>query len=328
MTVHEVLSRLPDPVAERLAAHRLDAERLAPVLDWPADAAVLLAGSFAESMQTSASDLDFLVLREDGPGVRHLGTERGLAGVDIQTSTLVDRILAPIGGVEFDVLLLTRVRMAELAGALRTSVDADGTIRSLPVLRYLEDKLLCRLYDGVVLQNDAVVADWRRDLRLDHFPALLTAGLISDTLSLLEDAVTMPLPRSKGGLDTPFGGMIAARSAAERLVRAAVTATGTVGWDLRYATLYRDRLAATDAEVPAALAAVEELLFPARPGADGSTRADLDTYIRVIAAHVRPLIDGLDGRPGMGAALQFLRAFGRDRWSIDHDLIDLSEGSR
>jgi len=310
------MSRLPDNVARRLAEHDLAAERVASVLGWPADHAVLLAGSFAESMDTSASDLDFLVLRESGEATQGLAAQRELTGLDVQASTLVDRILVMIGGVEFDVCILTRSRLTDLATVLQTCVAEDGTIRSLPVLRYLEDKLLCRLHDGIVLQNDAQAARWRSFLRIDHLPALLTAAMVSDTLSLLEDAVTLPLPRSRGGLDNPFGGLLAARAAAERLLRAAVTSVGIVGWDLRYATLYRDRLAAAGDEVPAALSALEELLFPAAaPDA-------LDDYVRALTDHTKALIGGLEKRPGMRAARGFLREFGSDRWALDPRLVN------
>jgi hypothetical protein len=342
MSVHEVLSRLPEPVSQLLAGRALDAEFLAPVLDWPAGHAVLLAGSFVNATQTDASDLDFLVLRESGDAVERLAHDRDLASVAVQSSTLADRILARIGGVEFDICILTRDRMTDLSKILQTCVGEDGTISSLPVLQYLEDKLLCRLYEGAVLQNEAAVRDWRRFLRVDHLPALLTAGQLSDALSLLEDAVTLPLPRDRGGLDNPFGGLVAARAAAERLLRAAVTSVGVVGWDLRHAALCRDRLVASGDNVPGALLALEDLLFPVGPSearsvcrqARSVSRPDpglpsgLHDYLRTIAGHLKAIIDSLDDRPEMRAARDYLHEFGTDRWAIDTDLIDLAWRSK
>jgi hypothetical protein len=336
MTAQEVLSRLPESAAKVLADHALDAERVAAALDWPADHAVLLVGSFAESLQSSASDLDFLVLREDGPVGQWLADDRGLDSAAVQSAPIVDRILMLTGGIEFDVCVLTRTRLTELAGILDGSVTEEGAIRSLPVLADLEDKLLCRLYGGTVLQNDDQVREWRRFLRLDHLPMLLTVELIADALSLLEDAVTVARPPDDGGLGSSLGGLIAAREAAELVLRAAVTSVGELGWNLRYSPLYRDRLGVAGDAVPGPLSALEELLFPAwptpngsapRPGSgvlpgastqlDASQRDVLAGYVQLVSDSLASVVGSLADRPEMAPILDFLREYGKGRWALD-----------
>jgi hypothetical protein len=286
---------------------------------------VLLTGSTASELTTAASDLDFLVLRDADEPIERLAAERGLPPDAVQSSSLIDRILTLVHGVEIDVWVLSSARLAPLAGALAASIGEDGSIRSLPGLQYLEQKLLCRLHDAVVLQGEATAARWRTQLRVDPLPVFLTASLLVDSLSYLEDAVSILEPRDRGGLGSPLGGFLAARSAAERLVHAALTSAGVVGWDLRYAEVHRRRLARDGAEVPAALADLEALLFPAIPalrvvGDEAEEAARRQSAL--VLDHAARLVGELRARPAMIPALDYLRAFGRGRWQLDTGFLE------
>jgi hypothetical protein len=319
MSVAEVIAALPPPVRARLAAAGAGPHLLEPALGWAEDEAVLLTGSTSGELSTAASDLDFIVLRDADEPVARLAARRGLPAGAVQASSLIDRILTLVGGVEIDVWVVSSARLAPLAGALATAIGEDGTIRSLPGLQYLEQKLLCRLYDSAVLQGAATVERWRTLLRVAHLPVFLTANLVVEALSYLEDAVSITEPRDRGGLDSPLGGFIAARAAAERLVHAALTAAGVVGWDLRYAELHRRRLA-RDGAPPRALADLEALLFPRLPesGREEAARR----YAAKVLDHAARLAGEMRARPAMAPALAFLRSFGRGRWQLDVGFLE------
>ncbi len=322
MTVHEVLAAMPGRIADLLAVRGLGEQQLGPLLDWPAEDGVLVTGSYAESLETRASDIDLIVLRETAEPLVDVAAARGLPLTDVQASTFIDRILTVVGNVEFDIWLVSRDRMDSLSVILGAALDDDGTIHSIPGLQYLEDKLLCRLYEGIVLQNEPRVMQWRRSLRTDHLPGLLTAMLLGEAISLLEDAVVLPEGREAGGLATTTGGMVAGRAAAERLLRASLASVGIVGWDLRYATLFRERLLAAAAPVPHALLALEDLLFPRAPTGEGAAVAVAE-YTSLIAHHVRMLVSELDRRPRTPGVRDFLAKLAPDRWTLDSGVIGL-----
>jgi hypothetical protein len=322
MGVGEVVAALPAAVRQRLQDRGLGAGELDRVLGWPDEDGMLLAGSLVHDLATDASDLDFVLLREVAEPVIRLADQRGLPAGDVYSSTFIDRILTQLNGLELDVWLVGADKAAGLAAVLATAVDDEGAIRSLPGLQYLEIKLLARIYEGTILQGHETVRRWRRWLRVDRLPVLLTVSLLVDALSLLEDAVSVAAPPEQGGLGSTIAGRIAARSAAERLVHAALTSVGIIGWDLRYAPLHREQLRQQGRRPPAAVSALEPLLFPAPPS---PTDAGVEPYIELVMDHVARLVEELRRLPDMGLVLTFLRTFGRGRWQLDTRGLGLTD---
>jgi predicted nucleotidyltransferase len=298
----DLRSRLPPAARALLERAGVTDEQLEPLLRWEGDGLVLV-GSAVEGFLTPESDLDFLVLREESEPLDDVLARRGL-GEDVgQRSTLVDRILALVEGVEIDVWILARDRFAPLEETLARSVDPDGRIGSLPGLQYLEQKALSRLHGAVPVYGEAALARWREALRVEWLPAIVAAQMLVEALSYLEDAAALL------GLGEELGSAIATRAAGERLVQGALAAAGVVGWDLRYAGLHRERLRAGGAAVPAALDRLEELLFPPRP-LDASAALDraLDTAEGLLAEVDRNAAD-------------YVRAFGKGRWKLPRDVL-------
>jgi hypothetical protein len=239
------------------------------------------------------------VLREESEPLDDLLAQRGL-GEDVgQRSTLVDRILALVEGVEIDVWILARDRFAPLEETLARSVDADGRIHALPGLQYLEHKALARLHGALPVYGEETLARWRAFLRIDRLPAIVGAQMLVDALSYLEDAAALL------GLGEELGSAIATRAAGERLVQGALAAKGVVGWDLRYAGLHRERLP----DSGAVLERLEDLLFPPRP-LDASAALDrgLDAAEALLAEVDRNAAD-------------YVRVFGKGRWKLPRDVV-------
>lgn len=303
---------LPEAARARLEAAGVEPAELGRVLVWDGSA-LAVAGSAVEGFLTPESDLDFLVLRERGEPAEALVAERALTDAAVQHSTLVDRILAFVRGVEVDVWILDRDRFAELEQTLARSLGADGEIRSLPGLRYLEQKALARLREARPIRGADVLADWRRRLRVGSFPNLVAAQTLVEALSYLEDAASL-LRLASAGPGARIGGLVAARAAAEGLVRGALAAAGAVGWDVRYAALQHERLLRAGRPAPALLDDLGELLFPA---AD----ADAERYLRRVAEAAASLVEELDRLPGMEPAATYLRSFGRGRWSLPVNVL-------
>jgi predicted nucleotidyltransferase len=297
--VTDLRDRLPSPARALLERAGVTDEQLEPLLRWEGDALVLV-GSAAEGFLTPESDLDFLVLREESEPLEDVLARRGLGEEVGQRSTLVDRILALVEGVEIDVWILARDRFAPLEETLARSVEDDGRIRSLPGLQYLEQKALSRLHGALPLYGDEALARWREALRIDRLPAIVAAQTLVDALSYLEDAAALL------GVGEELGSAIATRAAGERLVQGALAARGVVGWDLRYAGLHRERLGAP---LPSALDRLEDLLFPPRP-LDASAALDraLDTAEALLAEVDRNAAD-------------YVRAFGKGRWKLPRDVL-------
>lgn len=321
MTAQRILSALPPEALQRLQTAQVDAGQLDRLLGWPASDGVLFVGSVANGLATSASDLDFIVLRDATDPINRVAGERGLVVNEVFVSTFIDRILTQLDGVELDIWLVSKAKASSLAEVLAAAVDNDGSIRSLPGLQYLEAKFLASVYRGTVVQGDETVARWREWLRIEHLPALRTANLMVEALSYLEDAASIGSGRERGGLGSTLGSVIAARSAAERVVHAAFTSAGIIGWDLRYAELHRNELRERGERVPAAVAALEELLFPSLP-AVGRAPDGAAGYTRLVLEHAAELFDELRQRPAMMAVVAFLRAFGRRRWELDTSFLE------
>jgi len=296
--VTDLRSRLPPPARALLDRAGVTDAQLEPLLRWEGDGLVLV-GSAAEGFLTPESDLDFLVLREESEPLEDVLARRGLGEDAGQRSTLVDRLLALVGGVEIDVWILARDRFAPLEETLARSVDADGRIRSLPGLQYLEQKALARLHGAVPLEGEEVLARWRAALRVDRLPALVAAQMLVDALSYLEDAAALL------ALGEELGSSIATRAAGERLVQGALAAHGVVGWDLRYAGLHRERLP----EAGPVLEHLQDLLFPPRP-LDASAALDLalDAAEALLAEVDRNAAD-------------YVRVFGKGRWKLPRDVL-------
>jgi predicted nucleotidyltransferase len=290
--------RLPPPARALLERAGVMDEQLEPLLRWEGDGLVLV-GSAAEGFLTPESDLDFLVLREESEPLDEILARRGLAEDVGQRSTLVDRILALVEGVEIDVWILARDRFAPLEETLARSVDADGRIHSLPGLQYLEHKALARLHGALPVYGEETLARWRAFLRIDRLPAIVGAQMLVDALSYLEDAAALL------GLGEELGSAIASRAAGERLVQGALAAKGVVGWDLRYAGLHRERLP----DSGAVLERLEDLLFPPRP-LDASAALDrgLDAAEALLAEVDRNAAD-------------YVRVFGKGRWKLPRDVV-------
>jgi hypothetical protein len=317
-TLAGVLERLPQAVRDRLSRSGLTKSRLGPLLDWPGDG-LLFAGSFADELSTRDSDLDFVVLRTVRQPVARICRDRGIPQRDTGTSPMIDRLLTIQSGVEFDLWLVAEDQVSGLKQAMAAAVSDDGQLTTLPTLSPLEAKLLGRLHTGQVLSGQETVARWRRDLRVAQLPDCLTATAIADALSLLEDALNLAREPADGGLGSPLAGLLTARSAAERLLMAALTGAGIVCSDLRFAAVQRERMLAAGRAVPAALADLEQLAFPPRAAhADG--QAELDLYLGELHRHARILVGELDEGPRSSVAA-FLRDFGRGRWQLLTDVL-------
>ena len=303
----ELRDRLPPPARALLERAGVTDERLEPLLRWEGDG-LALVGSAAEGFLTPESDLDFLVLREESEPLDDVLARRELGEVVAQRSTLVDRILALVEGVEIDVWILARDRFASLEETLARSIDPEGRISSLPGLQYLEQKALSRLHGAVPVYGDEALSRWRVALRVEWLPSIVAAQMLVEALSYLEDAAALLRP----GHD--LGSVIASRAAGERLVQGALAAVGVVGWDLRYAGLHRDRLRADGAVVSSALDRLEDLLFPPHPlDASASLELALDVAGDLLAE--------LDERPRMRHAAAYVRAFGEGRWKLPRDVL-------
>ena len=294
----DVRSRLPAPARALLDRAGVTDAELEPLLRWEGDGLVLV-GSAAEGFLTPESDLDFLVLREASEPLDDVLARRGLGAEVGQRSTLVDRILVLFEDVEIDVWLLARDRFAPLEETLARSVDADGRIRSLPGLQYLEHKALSRLHGALPLYGEEALERWRAALRIEWLPAIVAAQMLVEALSYLEDAAALL------GLGEELGSAIATRAAGERLVQGALAAAGVVGWDLRYAGLHRERLP----DAGAVLVRLEDLLFPSRP-LDAAAALDL----------ALDAAEALLGEVDRNAA-DYVRAFGKGRWKLPRDVV-------
>jgi predicted nucleotidyltransferase len=296
--VTDLRSRLPAPARALLDRAGVTDAELEPLLRWDGDGLVLV-GSAAEGFLTPESDLDFLVLREESEPLDEILARRGLGEEVGQRSTLVDRILALVEGVEIDVWILARDRFAPLEETLARSVEPDGRIRSLPGLQYLEQKALARLHGALPVYGDEVFARWRAALRVDGLPAIVAAQMLVDALSYLEDAAALL------GQGEELGSAIASRAAGERLVHGALAVQGVVGWDLRYAGLHRERLL----DPGAVLERLEDLLFPSRPlNASAALDRGLDAAEALLAEVDRNAAD-------------YVRAFGKGRWKLPRDVL-------
>ncbi len=332
--VDSVISGLPEQVRNRIAQAGLTAADLQAVLGWPATDGLIFAGSLADGTGRRESDLDFVVLRESEGQFTDLIADRGFEPAEVTRSSFVDRLLRVVGGIEFDIWVVDREQASPLRQVLASSVTPQGELLSLPGLQYLEMKLLTRLYRVTVLQSPATVESWRQALRVSALPVIKIAGGLVGCLSFLEDAWAIGNldagdgPAAGNGaasgsgavtgsgavlaaapVGDPFGTVIAARSAAENLVQAALASTGVLTWDLRYARAHRDRLAAGGAELPRPLRELESLLLPA---AD----IDADGYARQVMSCLESYVAGLSSEPER-AALDYIRTFAAERFALN-----------
>ena len=149
---------------------------------------------------------------------------------------------------------------------------------------------------------------------MGSFPNLVAAQTLVEALSSLEAAASLLRLAASAGPGARIGGLVAARAAAEGLVRGALSAAGAVGWDVRYAALQHERLIEAGRPAPALLDDLGELLFPA---ADG----DAEGYLRRVAEAAASLVEELDRLPGMEPAATYLRSFGQGRWSLPADVL-------
>lgn len=318
--VDSVLGGLPEQVRHRIARAGLTAEDLQAVLGWPASDGLIFAGSLADGTGSRESDLDFVVLHDGEGRFTDQIADRGFEPAEVTRSSFVDRLLTVVGGIEFDIWVVDREQASPLRQVLASSVTPQGELLSLPGLQYLEMKLLTRLYSATVLQSAATVESWRQALRVSALPVIRIAGGLVGCISYLEDAWSIgDLAAGDGRIDgggpgparvaDPFGTVIAARSAAEQLVQAALASTGVLTWDLRYARAHRDRLAACGAELPMPLRDLESLLLPA---AD----TDADGYARQVMSCLASYVAGLTSPPEQ-AALNYIRTFAAERFALD-----------
>jgi hypothetical protein len=318
--VDSVVNGLPEQVRHRIAHAGLTAQDLQAVLDWPASDGLIFAGSLADGTGRRESDLDFVVLHEGEGRFTDLIADRGFEPAEVTRSSFVDRLLTVVGGIEFDIWVVDRQQASPLRQVLASSVTPQGELLSLPGLQYLEMKLLTRLYNPTVLQLAATVESWRQALRVSALPVIKIAGGLVGCLSFLEDAWSIGNLAAGDGrvegsgpggawVEDPFGTVIAARSAAEQLVQAALASTGVLTWDLRYARAHRDRLAASGAELPMPLRDLESLLLPA-------AGVDADGYARQVMGCLASYVAGLSSAPEQ-AALDYVRTFAAERFALD-----------
>jgi hypothetical protein len=312
--VEEVVSGLPERVRHRIAQAGLTASDLRAVLAWPAADGLIFVGSLADGTGRRESDLDFVVLHEGEDRFVDLIADRGFEPVDVTWSSFIDRLLTVVSGIEFDIWVVNREQASPLRQVLASSVTAQGELLSLPGLQYLEMKLLTRLYNATVLQSAATVESWRQDLRVPALPAIKIAGGLVGCLSYLEDAWSignLAVDRAEGAAraEDPFGTVIAARSAAEQLVQAALASAGVLTWDLRYARAHRDRIAASGAGLPAPLRELEGLLLP-------TAGIDADGYARQVMGCLARYVAGLSSEPEL-TALAYIRTFAAERFALD-----------
>lgn len=311
-----LLAALPEPVRARIERAGVPAADLARLLSWPAEDGVLFVGSLADGTGGRESDLDFVVLHDDDRPFPELIADRALAPIEVTRSTLVNRVLAVREGIEFDVWVVHREQVVPLREVLDASIGPDGELIGVPGLQYLEAKLLTRLYTGTAVQGAPAVRAWRDRLHVRDLPAIRIAGGVVGALSFLEDSWSI------GALDRPgdgdrVGAMVAARSAAEHLLAAALAARGVLTWDLRYARAHRDALRSAG-PLSAPLEHLEDLLLPVGD--------DADAFARAVHADLAALVPTLTDDAGR-RALAYLRTFAPGRFALDLGFLEPPAGS-
>jgi hypothetical protein len=133
-------------------------------------------------------------------------------------------------------------------------------------------------------------------------------------MALLEDAVTLADHAARGADDVGRSDL-AARSAADNLMLAALAALGEVRWDLKALPRIVRRLSAGHARLPGVLTTTRALAFPEPASlADGRYPALVLDYAADLFRYVR-------GIPELIAVVDFLRLFGVGRWELDANFL-------
>ncbi len=198
----------------------LDALVAELVID-PATVSVLLVGSLAEGLGTTASDVDLLVLA-DSPADRRGGTaemEHG-GGATVEFRRFEH-------GIEINPELAFRSEMRPIVGAFLELApllyQPDAPVR-FPRLTGHQVRLLHRLRTGVVWSGPERVEMWRDELYTQLLSPYLTLVYMGDLDRAYEQALA--LRESGAGASSPFALAVAGRRVAEAALFAGLASVG------------------------------------------------------------------------------------------------------
>jgi predicted nucleotidyltransferase len=265
---------LPDDVRDLLTAR----SALDPALDVlsrvPADAGLLLVGSYAGGVAHSRSDVDFVVLLEDTDelDLRHPLRPRE------RRSTYSRDVLLDVGEIALHLEVVRDGAREALRGPARDmEASALGRDAAIPLLQLLEVRFLIRLRDGVVLGGASRVEEWRADLRVASLPDVLIAINLEAAGHHLENAYRRVVEEQDD-----LTGTILVRLAAEGIVEAALVACGVLTIDLKQAPRRAAALRADGVALPSVLLDLERVLVP-EPARSGRP------YLELVHGHLRDL---------------------------------------
>jgi predicted nucleotidyltransferase len=209
-------------VLAAIAGTGLDLDALVAelVID-PATVSVLLVGSLAEGLGTTASDVDLLVLA-DSPADQRAGVtemEHG-GGATVEFRRFEH-------GIEINPEVAFRSEMRPIVGAFLELApllyQPDAPIR-FPRLTGHQVRLLHRLRTGVIWSGPERVEMWRDELYTQLLPPYLTLVYVSDLDRSYEQALA--LGEGGGAARSPFALAVAGRRVGEAALFAGLASVG------------------------------------------------------------------------------------------------------
>ena len=187
----------------------------------PATVSVMLVGSLAEGLGTTASDVDLLVLA-DSPADRRAGvTEMEHGGGATVEFRRFDH------GIEVNPELAFRSEMRPIVGAFLELApllyQPDASVR-FPRLTGHQIRLLHRLRTGVIWSGPDRVAMWRDELYTQLLAPYLTLLYVSDLDHNYEQAFA--LREGGGAASSPYALAVAGRCVGESALLAGLASVG------------------------------------------------------------------------------------------------------
>ena len=145
---------------------------------------LLLAGSVAEGLANSDSDVDLLLI----------GGPSGLPGLMLRDATVEITTLKHGSGAEISVEVYSPAHVAELArkvSRLIGSIEDPATMEMLDLVDEVADrKLLHRVRTGIPLAGEAEVLLWRERLRVERLPEIMAGMRLIQHFAAREDAIS------------------------------------------------------------------------------------------------------------------------------------------